>query len=103
MLLKAHSAATGGTLKSRTRSQMKNAPNGALLVNGGERGIRTLDTLLTYTRFPSVLLKPLGHLSVIWLWQVMRAAILGDARLAINEYLGASRERDCTGSSTMAK
>ncbi len=31
--------------------------------NGGERGIRTLDTLLTYTRFPSVLLKPLGHLS----------------------------------------
>ena len=30
----------------------------------GERGIRTLGTLLTYTRFPSVLLKPLGHLSV---------------------------------------
>ena len=31
---------------------------------GGERGIRTLDTLLTYTRFPGVLLQPLGHLSV---------------------------------------
>lgn len=30
---------------------------------GGERGIRTLGTLLTYTRFPSVRLKPLGHLS----------------------------------------
>ena len=30
---------------------------------GGERGIRTLDTLLTYTHFPGVLLKPLGHLS----------------------------------------
>jgi hypothetical protein len=30
---------------------------------GGERGIRTLGTLLTYTRFPGVLLKPLGHLS----------------------------------------
>ena len=30
---------------------------------GGERGIRTLDTLLTYTRFPSVRLQPLGHLS----------------------------------------
>jgi hypothetical protein len=28
---------------------------------GGERGIRTLDTLLTYTHFPGVLLKPLGH------------------------------------------
>ncbi len=30
---------------------------------GGERGIRTLDTLLGYTRSPGVLLKPLGHLS----------------------------------------
>tara|TARA_B100000029_G_scaffold262336_1_gene258516 strand:+ start:43 stop:348 length:306 start_codon:yes stop_codon:yes gene_type:complete len=30
---------------------------------GGEGGIRTLDTLLTYTHFPGVLLQPLGHLS----------------------------------------
>jgi hypothetical protein len=30
---------------------------------GGERGIRTLDTLLAYTHFPGVLLQPLGHLS----------------------------------------
>ena len=30
---------------------------------GGESGIRTHGTLLTYTRFPSVRLKPLGHLS----------------------------------------
>jgi CheY-like chemotaxis protein len=29
---------------------------------GGESGIRTHGTLLTYTRFPSVRLKPLGHL-----------------------------------------
>ena len=29
---------------------------------GGERGIRTLDTL-PYTHFPGVLLQPLGHLS----------------------------------------
>ncbi len=29
----------------------------------GEGGIRTHGTLLTYTRFPSVRLKPLGHLS----------------------------------------
>jgi hypothetical protein len=34
-----------------------------LFLAGGERGIRTLGTLLTYTRFPGVLLKPLGHLS----------------------------------------
>ena len=31
-------------------------------VNGGEGGIRTLDTL-PYTHFPGVLLRPLGHLS----------------------------------------
>ena len=30
---------------------------------GGEGGIRTHDRLLTYTHFPGVLLKPLGHLS----------------------------------------
>ena len=33
------------------------------LSNGGERGIRTPDRGLAYTRFPSVRLKPLGHLS----------------------------------------
>ena len=32
-------------------------------VLGGQRGIRTPDTLLTYTRFPGVRLQPLGHLS----------------------------------------
>ena len=36
-----------------------------LKVTGGERGIRTLDTLLTYTRFPGVLFQPLRHLSVL--------------------------------------
>ena len=39
-----------------TRSQ----PEATLF--GGERGIRTLDTL-PYTHFPGVLLQPLGHLS----------------------------------------
>ncbi len=34
-------------------------------ISGGEGGIRTLDGLLTHTHFPGVLLKPLGHLSVI--------------------------------------
>jgi hypothetical protein len=34
-----------------------------LLIYSGERGIRTLGTLLEYTHFPGVLLKPLGHLS----------------------------------------
>ena len=35
-----------------------------VFVSGGERGIRTLGRLLTYTRFPGVRLKPLIHLSV---------------------------------------
>ena len=36
-----------------------------VFVNGGEGGIRTLGTLFTYTRFPGVHLRPLGHLSQI--------------------------------------
>ena len=51
---------------SRLRTPLpiiKKAPSGAFLIIGGERGIRTLDTLLTYTHFPGVLLQPLGHLS----------------------------------------
>src|SRR5438876_11786099 len=31
--------------------------------DGGERGIRTLEAVLAPTRFPIVLLQPLGHLS----------------------------------------
>ena len=31
----------------------------------GERGIRTLDTLLGHTHFPGVLLRPLGHFSFL--------------------------------------
>ncbi len=32
-------------------------------INSREEGIRTLDTLLAYTHFPGVRLRPLGHLS----------------------------------------
>ena len=35
-----------------------------LLMPCGETGIRTPDTLLTYTRFPGVPLQPLEHLSI---------------------------------------
>ena len=35
-----------------------------IVVIGGEEGIRTLDTLFTYTRFPGVRLQPLIHLSI---------------------------------------
>ncbi len=37
--------------------------NGHIQLTGGQRGIRTPDTLFTYTRFPGVRLQPLGHLS----------------------------------------
>jgi hypothetical protein len=39
--------------------------SGPSAVIGGEGGIRTLGTLLAYTRFPGELLRPLGHLSVL--------------------------------------
>src|SRR5690348_8030921 len=41
---------------------MKMSSSSSPKSNGGETGIRTLDTL-RYTRFPSVRLQPLGHLS----------------------------------------
>ena len=45
----------------------KRPPFGDLcLLYGGEGGIRTLDTLLTYTHFPGVLLQPLGHPSKLF-------------------------------------
>ena len=44
----------------RSKGPTKQVP---LIEDGGEGGIRTLGTLLTYTHFPGVLLKPLGHLS----------------------------------------
>lgn len=43
----------------------KPAHSAGFFVSGGERGIRTLDTLLTYTHFPGVRLQPLSHLSGI--------------------------------------
>ena len=46
-----------------TIRQIKKPPQGRYLVSGGERGIRTLDTLQTYTHFPGVRLQPLSHLS----------------------------------------
>ena len=44
------------------------------LLNGGERGIRTLDELLTHTPLAGERLQPLGHLSV-------GAGIVADSRM----------------------
>ena len=46
-------------MKGRCLNPLTNGPCN----NGGERGIRTLETRLEPTRFPIVLLRPLGHLS----------------------------------------
>ena len=49
--------------------------SGLLKIYGGERGIRTLDTLLTHTHFPGVLLQPLGHLTVLnWAFAYNKSA-----------------------------
>lgn len=51
-------------------------------LNGGAGGIRTLDTLLTYTHFPGERLRPLGH----------RSACSGTRRLAAR--IGAGKRLD---------
>ncbi len=43
--------------------QSSRRPRSTQGMDGGESGIRTHGTVLPYTRFPSVRLKPLGHLS----------------------------------------
>jgi hypothetical protein len=44
--------------------QYDNEFNSLIADHGGQGGIRTRGTLLTYTHFPGVRLKPLGHLSL---------------------------------------
>ena len=61
-------------------------PDMFVLIRGGERGIRTLGTLLTYTHFPGVRLQPLGHLSKIRL-----------RRLNYNDCLCKSKNDGCIG------
>ncbi len=60
------------TDQRKTEKARFHAKYGLLLYSGmkisGEGGIRTLDTLLTYTHFPGVLFRPLRHLS-LWFYQ----------------------------------
>ena len=51
-----------GTVDSATQ---KKGPLGPFFNNGGEGGIRTLDTRLTYTPLAGERLQPLGHFSKI--------------------------------------
>jgi hypothetical protein len=67
--LRLHSVGTGGfeppTPRSRSECStgLSHVPNDRMLSTDGSGGIRTHEGLLTPTRFPIVLLKPLGHRS----------------------------------------
>lgn len=55
-----------GGINSAVRRSADQMPFRQLVrANCGGKGIRTLDTLLRYTHFPGVLLRPLGHSSKI--------------------------------------
>ena len=51
--------------QSRKKRELTRAVEPLKIKYGGERGIRTLDTLLTYTPLAGARLQPLGHFSVI--------------------------------------
>ncbi len=51
---------------SRRAQKAEKGPEGPLFIDGGEGGIRTLDTLLTYTPLAGERLQPLGHFSKIF-------------------------------------
>ena len=61
-------------IKPPTPSKPKKDPNRSFLDFGGEGGIRTLDTRLTYTPLAGERLQPLGHFSgnikpIVWVLQ----------------------------------
>ena len=56
---------------------------------GGEGGIRTLGTLLGYTRFPVVHLQPLGHLSLLKIQLLACPALLLNRQCLQNVSTGA--------------
>ncbi len=55
--------------RQQNRQRTNKKPSQSLILQGfcvvgcREEGIRTLETLLAFTHFPGVLLRPLGHLS----------------------------------------
>ena len=75
----------------------KKPPIKGAFLFGGERGIRTLDTLLTYTHFPGVLLQPLGHLTVncyrFLSIQLDRSTACSLLRAMAEPYLSSLRDR----------
>lgn len=58
-----HSSRSAGDCNLCLRYKLTYVFDSDKLGNGGEEGIRTLDTLLTYTPLAGERLRPLGHLS----------------------------------------
>ena len=73
-------------------SNKTNPRDAGLVINGGEGGIRTLDTLLTYTPLAGERLQPLGHFSE----SVQELFLIGVSRCclfdAIENFLSVHRD-----------
>ena len=67
---------TGGFVHTALSQKRKKGPFGTLHVFGGEGGIRTLDTLLTYTPLAGERLQPLGHFSRFCLFRLVLMFLL---------------------------
>ena len=60
------------------RRRKKSARRRIFSLDGGEGGIRTLDTLLTYTPLAGERLQPLGHLSLKGNYQTLMLSCVFD-------------------------
>lgn len=65
----------------------------ALFRSGGAGGIRTHDRLLTYTHFPGVRLRPLGHRSAYPVWEGAPLARLSGLRKELATRLAGALDR----------
>ena len=82
-----------GLPQIQSRKRCSTNPAAANFI-GGERGIRTLGTL-RYTRFPIVLLRPLGHLSNKTFLLRLRFCVCGGRGWSVGFGLRAQFRRSC--------
>ena len=64
--------------------------NLSFVITGGEGGIRTLGRGIPYTHFPGVLLRPLGHLTILGLYCV-ECVILLKVRSVLSDLANTTR------------
>src|ERR1700733_6119248 len=89
--------------KARRNRQVRGEnprPGSALGLTGGERGIRTLEGLLTLTPLAGVRLRPLGHLSARGAAMIRKAPPAGkSASDRLPQAISRARTNSCTDSS----